>query len=201
MTFFTKLIPTLSIFSSLLIPAASFATEPAAQATAPLGQPAAASAPASAPVASVVSIPAGTSMDIEITDMLSTKTSKVGDKFALKLAQPLKIGDTIVIPAGITGMGEVIDVGKPGIGGKPGKLVIAGRYLTLNGTNIAIRGLQLRPQGGEDRSNVVMATSFVPYVGMASFLITGGHVEIPSGSWAIAKLSAPFVPPVAAPAP
>ncbi|WP_395777734.1 hypothetical protein [Aquidulcibacter sp.] len=192
---FTKLVPILSIFLSLLIPAMPLAAEPAAQATAPVESPAA------APAASIASIPAGTPMDIEITELLSTKTSKVGDRFALKLAQPLKIGDKIVVPAGILGTGEVIDVGKPGIGGKPGKLVIAGRFLTLNGTTIGIRGLQLRPIGGEDRSNVVMATSFVPYLGMASFLIQGGHVEIPAGAWATAKLTAPFVPAAAATAP
>jgi hypothetical protein len=192
---FTKLVTALSIFSSLLIPAMSYAAQPVAQVTAP------AASPAAAPAASIASIPAGTPMDIEITELLSTKTSKVGDKFALKLAQPLKIGDTIVVPAGTPGTGEVIDVGKPGIGGKPGKLVIAGRFLTLDGTTIGIRGLQLRPIGGEDRTNVVLATSFVPYIGMASFLISGGHVEIPAGAWATAKLAAPFVPAAPATAP
>jgi hypothetical protein len=195
MIIFIKLIPALSICASVLLPTLSLSAASVSQATEPVAQQVA------APVSNTVTIPTGTPMDIEITEQLSTKTSKVGDKFALKLAQPLKIGDTIVIPAGTPGTGEVIDVGKPGIGGKPGKLVIAGRVLTLDGTTIGIRGLQLRPLGGEDRSNVVMATSFVPYLGMASFLIQGGHVEIPAGAWATAKLAAPFVPATAATAP
>ncbi|GIU68145.1 hypothetical protein PsB1_2299 [Candidatus Phycosocius spiralis] len=130
---------------------------------------------------------------VEIIEMISTRTHKIGDTFALKLSAPLKLGNTIVIPVGTLGSGEIIDAGKPGIGGKPGKLILAARSLTFEGQLIPLRGLRLS-QSGEDKSGLVTALTFVPYVGFAGLLVSGGHVEIPTGSWGQARLSGDFSP-------
>src|SRR5580704_1804501 len=72
---------------------------------------------------------AGTTVQVELVDRLSTKTVKTGDTFALQLAAPLIVNGEVVLPAGALGAGEVVESAKPGMGGKPAKLVLAARYL------------------------------------------------------------------------
>jgi hypothetical protein len=74
--------------------------------------------PATAPGASLLA-PADADVLVELTEPVGTKGRKPGDHFGIKLAEPLIVGDRIVIPAGATGVGEIIDVARPGMAGRP----------------------------------------------------------------------------------
>ncbi|HWE45185.1 MAG TPA: hypothetical protein VG407_04075 [Caulobacteraceae bacterium] len=169
--------------------------------------PAAASAPAlpvpaptvQAPAPVATHVAANTVIVIEITELISTKIQKKGDMFTLKLAEPIKLGDVVVVPADTPGMGQVVDTAPPGFGGAPGKLVLAARYLELNGKHIPIHALKLGGSG-QDRNRLALAMSAMPYVGIASILIQGGQMEIPPGSHALAKLGVDLPAPDASPA-
>ena len=82
-------------------------------------------------------------VQVELADGVSTKTQKAGDSVALRLAQPVIVNGQIVMRAGARGLGQVVESAKPGMGGKPAKLVLAARYLTVRHTRIALQGLQL----------------------------------------------------------
>jgi hypothetical protein len=66
---------------------------------------------------------------IQLTDLVSTRTAHAGDTFKIKLAMPIVADGHVVVPAGATGLGQVVDAGRPGFGGKPAKLVLAARKL------------------------------------------------------------------------
>lgn len=171
-------------------PAPAPAAEPA-----PVAEPAPAAVPA--PAAAPAFVPKNTLINVEVTDLVTTRTAVIDDTFNLKLVDPVMLNGAVVIPAGTIGKGVVIDAGKPGIGGKPGKLVVSARYLDLNGRQIPIRALKLDLTA---RSNSGQAVAVTMAIGMAGLLVTGGHMEIQSGMRGTAKLVNDFVPGDAPPA-
>ncbi len=144
-------------------------------------------------------VAAGTYVLIEMAEPISTKTIKQGDTFAIRLAAPVMLGGQTILPVGVTGVGQVVDVGRPGFGGKPAKLVLAARRLTFNGQTIALRAMQLGATGA-DNSGEALAISFIPYVGLASLFIQGDEIDLPVGVRARAKLAADLFPVGTAPA-
>lgn len=144
--------------------------------------------------------PAGTVVQVELAEGVSTKTVRAGDAFQLRLSQPLIVGDRILLPAGTPGAGVVISASKPGMGGKPAKLVLAARYLTLRRGQVPLEGLQLAGAGRNNgaAAQVVGLTgiAFMP-LGFVGLAVQGGEVTFPEGTTATAKLATDMVlPPV-----
>lgn len=166
---------------SLLLLAEPAEPSPVSEATPP---------PAVAAVApaGTIHIPAGTQIEIELVDGLSSATSQLSDRFAIRLAEPISVDGAVVVPAGATGQGEVIDVAKAGINGKQGKLNISARFLDLGGARVRIRGMALITTG---KSRVDLATGMmlVPYVGLATVFVRGGDIVLPAGTRATARLA------------
>lgn len=155
-------------------------------------EPSATAAPSPAPPpAARREAPADTLVAIEIAQPISTRTVKQGDMFAIRLSEPIKVDGVVIVPAGITGQGQVVDAGKAGMMGKPAKLVLAVRYLDWNGGRIPLHGFRWAEKTGQDRTDTVMAASFVPYAGVLSIFIHGGEIDVPEGAQGMAKLGAP----------
>ncbi len=151
--------------------------------------PSPAAAPPSGSSASPAVVVAGTVVDIQIVDAISSKVVKRGDTFAIRLASPILLGDKVVVPAGTPGIGQVVDVAPSGALGKPAKLLLAARYLDFNGTHLPLHTMRLYVEG-QDNTAAIFAVSFVPYVGILGAFAHGGEIEIPAGAKALAKLAA-----------
>lgn len=178
-----------------LMTSAAFAqTAPEAE-TSPPAVDAPAPAPAAVPP---VVVPKGTPIVVEITDLVTTRTAARDDMFNLMLAEPVLLNGVAVIPAGTPGKGQVVDAGKPDMGGKPGKLVLAARYLEFEGRQIPIRGLSLSMYARDKSETAYWVGVAAGPLGMA---VVGGHMEVPAGSRAGAKLGADFLPAAVAPSP
>jgi hypothetical protein len=156
------------------------------------------SASASVAPADCCLMPDGTVLELEIAEALSSKTAQRGQRFKLRLAAPLSVGDVLLLPVGTEGYGEVVHADRARMAGKPGELLLTGR--ALNGPNgeIKLRGFRLGGSG-ENRAN---AAYWIPL----GFLIQGGQIEIPAGARAHAKIagaqrivSLPPSPEIAAP--
>ncbi|MFZ5670518.1 MAG: hypothetical protein ACOY4K_13580 [Pseudomonadota bacterium] len=158
----------------------------AAPAAAPATADTAPAAPApAAPAPGMVRVTNGAIVTIELVDTVTSKTAVKGQKFAIKLAAPLVVDGQTLLPAGVGGVGEVITVGKPGIGGKPGELILAARFLTYKGQTIPLRGFRFGA-AGKDTSAASLAVGMVVPVGI---FITGGQVVAPAGSQGTAKIA------------
>jgi hypothetical protein len=150
-------------------------------------------ASASASVSTCCTVLAGTLIEVALAEPLSSRTQKRGDKFRLQLTTPVIVDGVTVLPQGIEGVGEIIDAAPSRAGGAPGKLLLAGRYLSWNGTQIPLRGLKLGGSG-KNHSNASMAVALV--AGPFGMFVHGGNIELPIGTQAEAKFATdtPLVP-------
>ena len=140
------------------------------------------------------SVPAGTPIEIEIRDALGSAQSQRGDKFAFVLHAPVVDGERIVIPAGTPGVGEVVHAERARGGGKPGELILAARYIDLEGRHIALRGMKLGVTG-VDKSGKAIGLATIPIVGLFTY-VRGGETIVPQGALAGAKLAEAFDAPM-----
>lgn len=136
----------------------------------------------------------GTLVQIEVVETLNTKTVQRGQRFPLRLVDPVYAGDTLVLPAGTEGEGEVVHAERARMAGKAGELILAARFLRTPSGNLPLRGMKL---GGAGESHAD-AAFWVPLVG---FVINGGQVEVPAGTRAQAKLAGRATLPPATPVP
>lgn len=155
--------------------------------TAPHIEPAAALAPAP----QTIRIPAGTVVQVELAEALSSRSSQQQQLFGLRLAEPIVVDGRELVPVGAIGGGEVIDAHASAFGGRQGRLIISGRFIEINGQRARIRGMQIT-RAGEDRGNTALAVSMIPYAGVAGIFIQGGEVDIPIGARGTARLAEDF---------
>lgn len=151
-------------------------------------EPAAATAPATQPPL-CCTLPDGTLVELAIGEPLTSKTAQRGQRFKLLLAEPLRLGDTVVLPAGTEGVGEIIHADRARAAGKPGELLLAARFLQGPDGEIKLRGMKLGGSG-KDRGNAAMGVAMG--LGPLGFLVRGGQIEIPEGARAHAKLAGPL---------
>ncbi len=146
---------------------------------------------AAAPVAAEVlktSLPAFTPVDIEILTPLNSKTSKMGDFFDIRLAEPIMVDGKIVVEAGAVGKGEVIHSAKARAAGKAGELILTARYIEDRGQKIQLRSFKFGATTGtnnRDGALIVGAALAAPL----ALIISGGNVDVPAGTRAQAKTS------------
>lgn len=132
-------------------------------------------------------------IDLEIVTAASSKTSRQGEQIEIRVVEPVSVDGHVVLPVGTTGFAEVIQVSHRAIGGKPGELTLGRPYLTLAGQRIGLKRLRFGPSSGADRTQ--QATIAMALIGLAGGLITGGSVDILSGTRVNAVLTADtFIP-------
>jgi len=174
---------------SVVIPAAPVTAQPAAT-------PPAATLPASTSPAATVAAPlsatppaaaAGTAIAIAIDDHLNSRTANAGDTFRLHLAEPISVDGRVVAPAGVAGFGEVINSAPASIGGKPGELSLAVRYLDFQNQRVRIGHFRYGQTGQNNMNGAIVAGAVLGVVG---YLIVGGNVDVPAGTLGAARRSA-----------
>jgi hypothetical protein len=138
-------------------------------------------------------------VQVELGETVSSANNHVGDKFAIRLAEPIVIEGATAVPAGAIGQGEVIDAGRAGMAGRQGKLIVAARYLELAGRHVRIRGMTFQVSG-ESHVDLATGVMLLPYAGIAAGFIEGGEIYLPQGKRATAKLAEDVEIPPALPA-
>jgi len=157
-----------------------------------------ANAAPAAPAGPCCTLAGGSPVELELMEPVNSAIQKRGDRFGLRLASPVMVGTTVVLPAGLEGSGEIIDAAPSRAGGAPGKLLLAARSLTWNGTKIPLRGLRL---GGAGRNLGAAAVGASLVAGPFAMFIHGGNVVLPAGTHAEAKIAVdtPVIPVQAGP--
>lgn len=156
-------------------------------------------APAFAPAALSEAQPrvaAGTLIDLEILETIGSRTHKRCDRFSLRLTSPITLDGRVIVPAGATGQGQVIDAQASRALGTPAQLLIAARFIEVDGLRLPLKGLRLGVVG-RDPTTGMMVMMMVPYVGLLAGFMHGGEIEIPAGTRAQAKLTYDLPAPLA----
>lgn len=155
-------------------------------------------APATTAPSACCTVASRTLLEIEILDTLNSKDNRNGQSFNFRLAAPLTIDGRVLIPAGTPGVGEVVHAARARAMGKAGELILAARYLDLNGTRVPLRTLRFGREQGRDNSGTVntigmVSAATVPVASMVAFLISGGEVRVPAGTRATAQIATELV--------
>jgi len=171
-----------------------------AQAPAPIPQQDMANPSQTAPAAAIApepccALPDGSPVQLEVVGPISSKTALRGQTFALRLAQPLRTAEGVLLPAGTAGAGEVIHAERSRGGGKAGELILAARYLQGPDGPIKLRGMKLGGSGNDKTGAAMGASLILPLGGF----VRGSEIEIPAGTPASAKLAGAIrLPPIPA---
>ena len=146
-----------------------------AQTTAP-----AATAPVILAPTAETTIRAGTEINLKTREELTTKKKKlkVGHRFQMEVAEPVRLNEQIIIPAGTPAIGEVTEVRNKGMWGKSGYINARVVSLRVGDRTIRLSGT-FDDKGVTGTAGVVAAVAFVPVVG---FFTTGTSAMIPVGS-------------------
>lgn len=104
-----------------------------------IGAPASAQEPATAAPAACCVIPAETPVEVELLEEIGSGHSMTGQMFPIRLAVPIVIDGRTLVPVGTAGMGEIVHAApRRWVSRAPGELIIALRYLELDGIRIPL---------------------------------------------------------------
>ena len=132
----------------------------------------------------LVTVPALTPVIVRLEMQISSQTNKSGDRFPIVVAEDVRVGDAVVIPAGSAGEGEVIHAARRGMGGKAGELIVVARYVRVGDNEVRLRSFVFGA-AGQDKSVDSLAASLV--FGPFGLIQKGGAVFIPTNTLGTAK--------------
>jgi len=120
----------------------------------------------------------GTPVLMELQETLSSRRSREGDRFRLRVSEPVRVEGIIVIPVGTSAVGEVTKVVKKGAFGRSGKLDTRLLYVQMGDERIPLTGRA--NDEGEGGTGATVAVAVV--AGVFSAFVTGTSAELPVGS-------------------
>lgn len=130
-----------------------------------------------------VRVPAGTELVFEMLDSVDSKSNQRGDRFRLRLAEPLVLDGQPLVDAGAPAVGEVVHADRARAGGQAGELILAVRELQAGERTVALRGF--RTDVGRDRTRSAVGVAVA--AGVAGFLVRGGQAVMPAGARVAAR--------------
>jgi hypothetical protein len=128
-----------------------------------------------------------TLFELETVEPVSSKTNHSGDRFALRLREPLRYGAVVLVPAGTPVHGEVAHATENRWGGIAGELILAARYVQLPQGRLRLRS-SIAASG---KSRTGAAATTVILFGIAGVFVQGDNRTMPAGTPLAARLAEP----------
>lgn len=132
--------------------------------------------------AAQVNLPAGTQVQVQLTQQISSGTATAGQRFAFQAAAPVVIGNRVLIAKGALGTGSVVSVSKAQ-GKSAGKLTLAfNRIHTVDGGTVWLTQdskMKGNSEKGKASTATVAATIAMGPIGLfAHNMVKGKDVSI-----------------------
>ena len=147
--------------------------------------------PIPAPIA--LTIPRLTEVLIAIDAELSSETSTRGDRFPIRLLEPVQIDGVEVLPAGTIGVGEVVHAKKKGGSGAGGEMILTALWLESGGRQYRMRSLRMgsevQDRFGDVNTLAIVSAATIPLLAIAGFFITGEELKVMEGTPALARFA------------
>ncbi|MFC5576924.1 hypothetical protein ACFPOA_02710 [Lysobacter niabensis] len=128
-----------------------------------------------------------TLFDLESMDAVSSGTSQKGDRFDLRLREPLRYGPVVLVAAGTPVHGEVTHATENRWGGIGGELILAARYVQLPQGRLRLRASIAAPGAGRTNTAATITVLF----GIAGVFVQGDNKMLPAGTALTARLAEP----------
>lgn len=119
----------------------------------------------------------GTPVKLMVLKEVDSRTARPGDRFKLRVDQPVSSNGVVAIPVGTTAWGEVLFVDGTGAAGGKGRLSARLLYLDLPSGRIPITGTQ----GTEGKANTAGLVLGVVSFGLLGLLTRGGNAHFKAG--------------------
>jgi hypothetical protein len=148
-------------------------SEPARLDSRPADAPRAAAAPA-APVVRIVTIPAGTTLPLELTTAVSSASAQVETPVSARLRRAVTIDGTTVLPAGTVVHGEVSDVERAGRVQGRSRLALRFTSVVIDGRRESLRTNPVSFEGEATKSEDATKIGAGAGIGAAIGGILGG---------------------------
>ncbi len=120
----------------------------------------------------------GTEVLLEFAEDLTSRTAAEDDKFNLRLAEDLKLGDVVVAKADSIAVGIVTNARKAGMMGKGGELNIRLEYLKVGDQRVRLRA----NKGKEGASKVGATIALTVLFGPIGLIKRGHNIDIKEGT-------------------
>lgn len=135
-------------------------------------------APVMAPTTVSLVLPAGTPIRFVTNAAIDSRSVRQGQRFALTVADDVKIGDFVAIPKGTPAVGEILSLSEKGMFGKNAKFSLQPLFIDWAGKRINLTGRF--DQAGQKQVTAAAITTF----GITGFgiFITGKSATLPAGS-------------------
>jgi hypothetical protein len=131
-------------------------------------------------IAEQLILKAGTPVLLRVDKSITTEYANVGDPVDLIVVRDVKVGDTIVIERGTLATGQVSEVQKSGVVGKPGKIsIVVDRVPGKGNVEVPLRAALTREGKGKQTSALLVGL-ILCILGL--FLIKGESGVIQAGS-------------------
>ena len=136
----------------------------------------------------VGTIPSTEVFRVTLDTPISTKTDDVGKEFDFTVADDIKDGDVLLVPAGTVGHGHISELKKASSFGRNGKLDLTFDTVpTLDGSSFtAIQGAEAKEKTKETLqaagASVAGAVLLGPVGLVGGFFVKGKNIELPVGS-------------------
>ena len=129
---------------------------------------------------SIYQIPTGTRIHVRMDNEINSKVSSENDTFTVKISEPLKVRESVVLPIGTIIEGRVTKVRRAAIGGKSGSLEVTFETLrSLDGGKQKIEGALVNRLTVESSST---ATALTIVGGTALGGIIGAVSKVQNGA-------------------
>lgn len=147
------------------------------------------------PRISAIPIPAGTPVRLMILKEITSRTAVIGQRFKLRVNEPIFIDGKSLVPVGATAWGEIVSFDAAGAVGRGGKLGIRLLYVELPDGQLPLRG-DAAHRGDGNGAGVAMA---VIGFGLLGLLTAGDSARFKGGEELTAYVDAlpAAAPPVA----
>ena len=125
-------------------------------------------------------IRAGSEVILKTREELTTKKKKlkVGYRFQMEVAEPIRLNNQIIVPTGTPAVGEITEIRNKGMWGKSGYIGARAISMRVGDRTIRLNG-SFDDKGVTGTAGVVAAVVFIPVVG---FFTTGTSAMIQAGS-------------------
>ncbi|HEU4600701.1 MAG TPA: hypothetical protein VFS24_01975 [Steroidobacteraceae bacterium] len=136
---------------------------------------------------------ANTEIHLRTVETVASNLQKRGRRFRMEAAEPVIIDGIEVIGKGARGEGEVIHSERAGMGGRPGELIVAARFIRAGDRDVTLKSFTVGV--GKDRLNLAMGVGAT--LGLPGLFIRGKDIVIPAGSDVFARVATDvFLPPL-----
>ena len=140
-----------------------------------------------------VVIPGGTRLTVRLNEELSTGNRRKGSVFSARLEKPVIVDGSVVVPAGATAYGRILDVernvrvGRPKIDGTLTSLMIRGREVPIVTDVVGAEGKRGGGLAKVGAGTLIGAIAGAPVAGAAvgagvAAVMKGSDLVIPAGT-------------------